>query len=296
MRLRYSLHCVQVRLVAPCENHINTEHSVAKREGNGKFHSHGGCLSSTIVAEEGCDLVLVKVNGQAIYSQLVPSLVDLDEVPDGDPRPHIGWWFLQVSFMNTTENAGWFISLRNKNAVCRIIQPLTTLSSRILQQVRVIWGFFGGSTPIQWSKGEIPWFWNPIFSCDQHFTKVWLQKNCILQHRYFSSSSLTLTSVGKKKTLLPGNTFSMYQVNVQYKTASKSIIMMDRRNVKRSPSSGLLCMLCHWMPMPCSSYLVKLSQPKPKDTQDSTLWGTQKREHPKIYVFDQLSLVVASLS
>lgn len=38
---------------------------------------HGRCLASSIVAEEGGDLSLVELQGQSVYSQLVPVAVDL---------------------------------------------------------------------------------------------------------------------------------------------------------------------------------------------------------------------------
>lgn len=46
--------------------------------------SHGGCLSSAIVAQEGCDLPFVKVQAQPIDGCTATAAIDLHQVADGD--------------------------------------------------------------------------------------------------------------------------------------------------------------------------------------------------------------------
>lgn len=48
--------------------------------------SHGGCLSSAVVAQEGCDLPLIEVQAQPIDGCTATAAIDLHQVADGDTR------------------------------------------------------------------------------------------------------------------------------------------------------------------------------------------------------------------
>ena len=59
---------------------------------------HGGGLPRSVVTQERRDLVLVEVHAEAVHRQLLPRLVDLHKVLNGDPRLHVGRWLLKVTF------------------------------------------------------------------------------------------------------------------------------------------------------------------------------------------------------
>lgn len=65
-------------------------------------HSHGGGLPGAVVAEERRDLVLVEVHAQPVHRQLLPRLVDLHQVADGDASPRAGRRILQIVYKKKT--------------------------------------------------------------------------------------------------------------------------------------------------------------------------------------------------
>ncbi|TNN65136.1 hypothetical protein EYF80_024645 [Liparis tanakae] len=74
-----------------------------------------------------------------------------------------------------------------------------------------------------------------------------------------------------------GKTLSRYQASTAYSTVSRPIMQMEVRKENSSPSRGLVRMLSHCRPRPCSSYRDRYSVPKPNATWDNRLCEERQR-------------------